>query len=498
MANEIKPTVAIIGGGLSGLASCKSALECGMDPTVLEKGSMIGGGWSREGFTPEGMQTNISRYTCMFSDFEWKEGTPDFPTQKEFEEYLFNYATTFKIHPHVYLNSNVTKIFQSHLKKWKVEWVNNGFSVTKDFDYVIVCTGIFSKAAIPNIPGINSFKGHICHSKEFKKPDIFQNKSVVVIGNAFSGCEIAANIAEKTDRVIHAYKRAIWVIPRCLSSSSTNKSIPGDLLFYSRAANKNSASSTTEQMNIKKNTWFKSVSKQGSVSEALTITGSLSIPPFVAISDTYLEQIGNKRIQLKQGVIEKIEGDKIYFQDLSWVATEAIVFCTGYRTSLPFFDNDILKTLGYQEEDQFQPLLLHKTVFPPPSLPNLAFVGLYRGPFVGAVELQSRWVCMAFSQKISLPSSEEITNGIQEELNIRKMSPRPQFPHGNYVGFCEDLAKQIGVLPDLEKIKFENQDLFDKLWTGPFTTASYRLSGLGSNPKLAMKIIDDVNDAMRK
>lgn len=70
--------------------------------------------------------------------------------------------------------------------------------------------------------------------------------------------------------------------------------------------------------------------------------------------------------------------------------------------------------------------------------------------------------------------------------------PRPQFPHGDYVGFCEDLAKQIGAQPDLEKIKIEDPDLYQKLWTGPLTPEHYRLTGFGSNPESAQRAIQKI------
>ncbi len=133
MANITTPTVLVIGAGLAGLSTCKSAVECGLSPTVLEKGSMIGGGWSNEGFAPDNMQTNVSKHTCMFSDFEWKKGTPDFPTREMLNEYLCDYAETFKIHPYIHLNSEVRKVYQKE-KKWVVEWTNKYTGHVQTFD----------------------------------------------------------------------------------------------------------------------------------------------------------------------------------------------------------------------------------------------------------------------------------------------------------------------------------------------------------------------------
>jgi dimethylaniline monooxygenase (N-oxide forming) len=97
-----------------------------------------------------------------------------------------------------------------------------------------------------------------------------------------------------------------------------------------------------------------------------------------------------------------------------------------------------------------------------------------------------------------MPSKEEMLEGIKQEEQIRDQLPRPQFPHGNYVKRCNELASLIGVLPDLEGLKKQNPPLHEKLFNGPFTTASFRLQGFGSNPEVASKIIDEINQSTLK
>ncbi len=59
--------------------------------------------------------------------------------------------------------------------------------------------------------------------------------------------------------------------------------------------------------------------------------------------------------------------------------------------------------------------------------------------------------------------------------------------------FCQEIAELIGVAPDLEKIKKEDPTLYEKLFNGPFRTASFRLQGFGNHPQVALKIIDQIN-----
>lgn len=172
-------TIAIIGSGPAGLVSAKTALECGLKPTVFEKGSTIGGLCrERSGAVWETMRTNLSHRSCMFSDFEWEETTEDFPNQKEVNGYLHKYAAAFQITPHLHLDSDVQSISPLG-DRWSVEWIHEGQKTSGLFDFLIVASGIFSKAFIPSIPGIETFTGSILHANDYKTPESFKEKNVV-------------------------------------------------------------------------------------------------------------------------------------------------------------------------------------------------------------------------------------------------------------------------------------------------------------------------------
>jgi hypothetical protein len=126
-------------------------------------------------------------------------------------------------------------------------------------------------------------------------------------------------------------------------------------------------------------------------------------------------------------------------------ACDVLVLCTGYRLRLNFFSPSILEQLSYAPDDLFSPLVLHRGVFHP-SLPGLAFVGMYRGPYWAVIELQARWVSAVFSGALSIPSVAIQQSGIEVEQRVRAQRPRPQFPHGDYVGLLDDLAREAHVV----------------------------------------------------
>ncbi|KAF8201080.1 hypothetical protein K438DRAFT_1965603 [Mycena galopus ATCC 62051] len=69
---------------------------------------------------------------------------------------------------------------------------------TEDFDAVFIATGTFNALNIPEIPGLaewsRRFPGSIVHSREYRHPEKFSNKSVLMVGAGTSATGISADI----------------------------------------------------------------------------------------------------------------------------------------------------------------------------------------------------------------------------------------------------------------------------------------------------------------
>jgi dimethylaniline monooxygenase (N-oxide forming) len=481
--------IAIIGAGPAGLVATKKAYEYGLNPTTFEKGDAIGGLWRhKSGSTWDNMKTNISHHTCMFSDLSFEKPCDDFPNQKQVFEYLKKYVEVYRLDPFLRLKTEVINVSKTN-DGWEVEWTEDNQTKKEIFEYVIVASGFFSKATQPNLPGSDSFKGQVLHSQSYKNPEPFKNKTVAVIGNSYSGCEIASELVGTAKEVINVAKEAVYVLPRYIKKGE--KMIPINHIFHSRAAHMRSMNKSIEENNRSKHEWLSTISNQEALPDKLKVTTDPKHPAYAVISDQYVDDVKSNKIDLQKVSIDRLEENKIVFKDGTSKEIDAIICCTGYQTQLPFFGQEILKELEYDADDTLQPLLLHKTVFPR-NLPNMAFVGLYRGPYFGVMELQAQWASFVFAEKRPLPTQQEIDLGIAEERRIREMRPRPQFPHPDYVGLCEDLARQCNVAPDLEKIKEKDPLLHKQLLEGPFTVVSYRQTN-GNYSKWARTTIHDLN-----
>ncbi|KAN0029019.1 hypothetical protein ACTFIV_010888 [Dictyostelium citrinum] len=541
-----KKKIAIIGAGASGLSSCKSALENGLEPTVFEKGSKVGGLWSSDPNIRkvwDNMQTNISKYSVCFSDFPpYKSYRDDeiFPNNKSVYKYFTDYSKEFNLYKYIKFNSSVTKVTREYNNnnvnndnnkdnndnnnkdnesfKWKIIINNNEEEEEELFDFLIVSTGVFTKPQeLPKLLNdLKSFTGRISYSQEYRNTEKFKDKKVVVLGTSYSGCEIAAEISNVSSKCIVVGRENKWVIKKFLPNS-TGKIVPMDFLFFNRERCYQGAKLSIYERWDKKNKVF---SKYCPLQDP-NITPNSKVPVhynqlksnnndpnndnnkdnenikpvFSIISESYIDQVEKGLIKAYSGngfrIVESLpDGNSLKFQnDLGETYIEEgideIILCNGYKLELNFLEEDLLKEIGYLPSDSFQPLILYKNLFPPKTK-NIAFISLYRGPFFTECELFSRWATGVFSGKLNYPTNQEIEQDLKIQLEKRLKVPRPQFPILDFIYHSESIAKEIGCLPDFQELEKSDKELYKILWSDCFfCSASYRLVGDGAKPEIA-------------
>ncbi|XP_077996716.1 dimethylaniline monooxygenase [N-oxide-forming] 2-like [Glandiceps talaboti] len=212
MASEGKrrDRVAVVGAGVAGLVSIKSCLEEDLEPVCFERSNKIGGLWnySDEIRPDEGaalyksITLNTSKEMSSFSDYPFPKENAPFMSHKKVLQYLHDYAKHFDLEKHIQFNTKVVKIEKSGDgdKYWKViHQKDDATTVEEYFDYVMVCSGMFSKRHVPTFPGLDTFEGIKIHANEYRDAVPYEDKKVVVVGGGVTAGEICCEIARNNN-----------------------------------------------------------------------------------------------------------------------------------------------------------------------------------------------------------------------------------------------------------------------------------------------------------
>ena len=477
--------IAVIGAGAAGLVSARNLIRCGMRPSIFESSSKgtVGGAWNPSGLANkmwDNLTPNLSKYTCVFSDFLWgDEETPTFPTRLDMKNYLENYATTFVDPDCFQYGCTVTSVKRTNQQsdlsglrsvgafqqQFQVEWADHdGQSFSKFFDGVIVGTGFFANPVLPEGLVAHLQNDVVIHSAQYRNPSDFCNQTVAVCGSSFSALEIAADVRKQAKKVISIVPRVPWVLPRYVQAPETAESrggfAPLDCVLYQRTQDAPQIPATIEMDSEacrKKHTFLRSLAGPRKQQESpLGIPEDDSSPPLVAISDDYLNLVIEGNIDVIKGRLAKITnadgGGPVAIELENGEVLEGIdriIACTGYESQLSFLEADILKLLEYDQKDTYAPLTLCYDTFHP-QVPGLGFVGMYKGPYFGVMELQARLLAGMYSGEVSL-SDETISEALKECQTIR--NPRTiqvQFPRHDYIGFMDSIAQHLDLVPSNE------------------------------------------------
>lgn len=89
-------------------------------------------------------------------------------------------------------------------------YIYNSFLLYKQFKFSIIhfsntYFSNYSNPAVPEVPGIEKFRGMKIHSHDYRDSSVFKDKNTVVIGCGPSGLDISFDIAKVAEKVITIY-----------------------------------------------------------------------------------------------------------------------------------------------------------------------------------------------------------------------------------------------------------------------------------------------------
>ena len=203
------PTVAVIGAGMTGLLMAIKLRDAGVrDVVVFEKKEELGGTW-RENTYP-GVACDVPSHMYTYSFEPNPNWSNFFARGPEIKKYFEHVADKYDVRKYIHFNEAVTDA-KYQAGKWFVKT-----SQAKDyvFDFVISATGILHHPAIPEIEGLDTFKGNKFHTAQWDH-SVHTGKGarVGVIGTGSTAAQAIPELVNGGADVTVFQRTPQWVLP---------------------------------------------------------------------------------------------------------------------------------------------------------------------------------------------------------------------------------------------------------------------------------------------
>lgn len=167
------------------------------------------------------LDTNIPKELMRYSDKPFPADAPVLPHHQTVKTYLEEYGDDVKDHIQFETQILDVRTSTSNAKSWDLttKSLRTGSQCTATYDAVVVASGHFDVAYIPDIAGIShwnkTYPGVISHSKVFDAPESFRGKKAVVVGSSASGLDIGSQISQfSKGKVLASQRTPSWLMPQ--------------------------------------------------------------------------------------------------------------------------------------------------------------------------------------------------------------------------------------------------------------------------------------------
>ncbi|CAA3018130.1 probable indole-3-pyruvate monooxygenase YUCCA11 [Olea europaea subsp. europaea] len=288
--------VLIIGAGPAGLATSACLNLQNIPNIVLEKEDCCASLWKKRSY--DRLKLHLAKQFCELPHMPFPQNAPTFAVE--------------------------SASFDERERKWLVIVRNTLINAVEKYEgkFLIVATGENSEGYTPNVPGLDSFHGEVVHSSRYENGKRFDDKNVLVVGCGNSGMEIAYDLSNwgaqtsivvrnhvhvLTKRIVQLGMVLLKIVPCYLVDNiilSLSKFKYGNLSDYGL------------QKPSKGPFYLKRVTGRSPVIDVGTV-----------------DKIKAQEIKVFPS-INKINGDCIQFANGETKSFDAIVFATGYRSTV--------------------------------------------------------------------------------------------------------------------------------------------------------------------
>lgn len=400
-----RPRVCVIGAGSSGITAMRSLQEKGIEFDCFEKSTWIGGNWKYDNDNGQSaayksLHINTSRQMMEYAKYPMPEDFPDYPDHFRIAQYFEDFVDHFGLREKIRFRTEVKSVVPADGGGWDVTWETRegDESGTDRYSDVIVCNGHHwdKRWPEPAFPGSETFEGIQMHAHDYRTPEIFEGKRVLVLGIGNSATDISVESSRHADATFLAMRRGAWIVPKYFGSKPTDRATTG---FMSRLPLKVQSVGMWAALKL---------SVGDPTDYGLPKPDHMPLHAHPTVSQDLLARLGHGAIKVKPN-IERLDGNSVVFTDGTREQIDVIVYCTGYKITFPFLAPEIFSAAENKVD------LYHRVV--PPEQPGLYFIGLIQplGAIMPLAEVQCDWVAELIDGEGALPDRLEMNREIALE-----------------------------------------------------------------------------------
>jgi cation diffusion facilitator CzcD-associated flavoprotein CzcO len=389
----------VIGAGSSGIAAAKALHEHGIPFDCFEKSDRVGGNWvfaNKNGMSSayRSLHINTSRERMEFADFPMPRDYPDFPHHTQIAAYFDAYVDRFGFRERIAFETGVEHAQRDADGAWTIA-LDTG--QTRRYDALVVANGHHWDPRWPDPPYSGRFDGEQLHAHFYLDNEPFRDKRVLVVGIGNSAMDIAVEASFVARRAILSSRRGAYVLPKYLFGRPLDQIGVNRFTGATPWALRKRFLQAAYRLGVGRVEDYGLPRPDHDLGEA-----------HPTISADFLNRVAHGEIAYRPA-IAALEGERVRFVDGSVEQIDAIVWCTGYQVTFPFFDEGFISAPGND-------LPLFRRVFHP-DVESVFFVGLLQplGAIMPLAEAQGQWIAAYLRGRYALPPAGELRADIARE-----------------------------------------------------------------------------------
>jgi putative flavoprotein involved in K+ transport len=185
------PTVLVVGGAQAGLSVAARLRQLDVDTLVVEKWPRIGDSW-RMRYHSLALHNSINVNHLPYMPFP--PTYPKYIPKDMLGNWFEHYADIMEIN--CWTNTEfVAGTWDEKARRWEVRLKRgDGTERVMRPRHLVLANGVSSYPKIPELPGLDSFKGEIVHSEGFTHGAAWKGKNALIVGTGTSANDIALDL----------------------------------------------------------------------------------------------------------------------------------------------------------------------------------------------------------------------------------------------------------------------------------------------------------------